>query len=92
MNWTLTTTFVPIEWVRGERKQIDNDRVETGSVFLIDHDRRSFIGIDMDVDIPDLGRVRMNPSAPVEPYFSLINKSTVGFTDTYSIRFNGLSE
>jgi hypothetical protein len=91
MNWTLTTTFVPIEWVQGDRKQIDNDRVEAGSVFLIEHDRRNFIGIDMDVEIPNLGRVRMNPSSPLEPYFSLINKSTVGFTDTYSIRFNGTS-
>ena len=89
MNWTLTTTFVPIEWVRGDRKQLDNDRVEKGSVFLIEHDRRRHIGVDLDVDIPNLGRIRMTPSDPIDPYFKLINKSSVGYTDTYSILYIG---
>lgn len=92
MNWTLTTMFVPLEQVRGDRIQIDNDRVEAGSVFLVSHDRNELLGIDMDVDIPDLGRIRMTPSSPIEPYFTLIHKSSVGSVDTYSIRYNGETE
>lgn len=92
MNWTLTTSFVPLEWIRGEQKQVDNDRVEAGSIFLVEHNRRTFISMDMDVDIPGLGRVRMSPGNPIEPYFSLVHKDSVGFTDIFNIRYNGDSE
>lgn len=89
MLWTLTATVTPFEIVRGDQTQLDNDRVKAGTVFQVEHNKREYLDVDMDVRLPGIGTIRVNPSDPPAPFFKLLSTSEVGFVATYSILYSG---
>lgn len=87
MLWTLNIKVKPAKVIRGKAVQIDSDVVQLGSTFIIIHDKKKYLDLALEVDIPNIGKVRIDPSAPPQKYFELISKTTSQYQNSYSLLY-----
>lgn len=87
MLWTLNVKVKPSKVIRGKAVQIDSDVVQLGSTFIIIHDKKKYLDLALEVDIPYIGRIRIDPSAPPKKYFELISKTSSQYQNSYSLLY-----
>ncbi|GAA6213273.1 hypothetical protein NBRC116602_30140 [Hyphomicrobiales bacterium 4NK60-0047b] len=91
MNWTLNVQVRSKKTIGGSAEQIDSDTVDGGKIFIVSYDKSKFQSIYLDVDLPELGTVRVDPKNPPLPFFKKIAVSEAGKLVSYSLYYQGPS-
>jgi len=89
MLWTLTTSVQEKKIEKGEPVQIDSDAIKPGKTFIIENNITEYLNVLIDVDVPKVGTLRIDPKNPPAEYFQLLSSTKIDEMETFTLKYLG---